>query len=34
MWSRIGVEAAIDAMPFRARSARGAKRRFAAHLGS
>ena len=34
MWSRIGVETAIDAMPFSVYSSRGAKSQFSAYLGS
>ncbi|POR45299.1 ABC transporter substrate-binding protein [Bosea psychrotolerans] len=34
MWSRIGVEVAIDAMPFSVYSTRGAKSQFSAYLGS
>lgn len=34
MWSRIGVETAIDAIPFSVYSSRGAKSQFAAYLGS
>lgn len=34
MWSRIGVETAIDAVPFSVYSSRGAKSQFAAYLGS
>ena len=34
MWSRIGVEVAIDAMPFSVYSSRGAKSQFTAYLGS
>jgi peptide/nickel transport system substrate-binding protein len=34
MWSRIGIETAIDAIPFSVYSSRGAKSQFAAYLGS
>lgn len=33
MWSRIGVDTAIDAMPFSVYSSRGAKNQFAAYMG-
>jgi peptide/nickel transport system substrate-binding protein len=33
MWSRIGVDTAIDAMPFSVYSTRGAKNQFAAYMG-
>lgn len=34
MWSRIGVDTAIDAIPFSVYSSRGAKSQFTAYLGS
>ena len=34
MWSRIGIDTAIDAVPFSVYSSRGAKSQFAAYLGS
>jgi peptide/nickel transport system substrate-binding protein len=33
MWSRIGVETTVDAMPFSVYSSRGAKNQFASYLG-